>query len=302
MRYLRLGPGARVALVAPSGPLRGEEDLSRALANARSLGWEPVVGDHVLERRGYFAGSDAARLADFNRALTDDTIDGIWCVRGGYGAMRILDGLDLSVFSRRPRVLIGYSDITALHCAVASTHDLVTFHGPTARAVISDFSRKSLRRAVIDGADPCGTAPAAHTLSSGRAHGRLAGGNLALLASLVGTPWAPRFDGCIVVLEDINEAVYRVDRMLQQLRLSGIFRGCRGIAFGHCTNCDEATDDGSRTLDDVLAETANWLGVPCVSGFPVGHIDDQWTIPLGASATLDADACVLAVDAPSFTT
>lgn len=295
MTGLTLAPGARVALVAPSGPLRSEEDLARAVDNARSFGWEPVVGAHVLARRGYFAGSDAERLADLNRALGDYSIDGIWCIRGGYGAMRVLEGLDLPAFARRPRPLIGYSDITALHCAVAATASVVTFHAPTARAVITEFSRRSMQRALVEGANPCGAAAGARTLSPGTASGRLAGGNLALLASLVGTPWAPNFDGAIVVLEDVNEAVYRVDRLLQQLRLAGIFQRCRGIAFGHCTTCDEASDDGSRTLDEVVQELSAALAVPCAIGLPIGHIDDQWTIPLGAQATFDAGACRLDV-------
>jgi muramoyltetrapeptide carboxypeptidase len=163
---------------------------------------------------------------------------------------------------------------------------------------LTPFSEASLVRAVRDAGDPCGEAPTATVIRGGRAEGRLAGGNLALLAALAGTPWAPRFDGAIVVLEDVNEAIYRVDRMLRQLLLAGAFAGCRAIAFGHCTRCPEpCDDDGRRTLPEVVGEIADALGVPALVGLPVGHIDDQWTLPLGAMATLDADARRLTVHA-----
>jgi muramoyltetrapeptide carboxypeptidase len=284
-----------VALVAPAGPLRGEEDVQRAIDNARSFGWEPVVGAHALARRGYFAGADADRAADFNAALRDRRVDAVWCVRGGYGAMRIRAGVDYEAMRRRPKTLLGYSDITALHAAAGRAADVVSFHGPTARAELTAFSRRSLECAVVDGAESCGTAPAARALRGGRERGRLAGGNLALLAALAGTPYAPDLSGAILVLEDIDEGVYRVDRMLQQLLLAGSLAGVRAIAFGHCTRCPEESDDGARTLAAVVGEIADTLAVPCLLGVPVGHIDDQWTLPLGAEAELDADAGTLNV-------
>ena len=281
-----LAPGARVALVAPAGPITAA-DLEHALATTASLGWTGVPGTHVLDHHGYFAGTDRDRRADLNRALRDPSIDGVWCLRGGYGAMRLLESVDYDALARHPRALIGYSDITALHSAIAArVPGLVTFHGPTARASLPPFSRASLVRAVGgERGDPCGAAEGAHALRRGHAEGRLAGGNLALLASLAGTPYAPTFAGAIVVLEDVNEAVYRIDRMLHQLWLAGAFTGCRAILFGHCTNCPEPCDeDGRRTLADVVGEIANTLGVPAALGIPVGHVDAQWTLPLGAHA------------------
>ena len=285
-----LAPGARVALVSPAGPLRGEEDVARAVDNARSFGWEPTVAPHALARRGYLAGSDAERARDLNDALGDRSVDAVWCLRGGYGAMRILDAVDYDALRARPRALLGYSDITALHLAVGERCGLVSYHAPTARAELTPFTRSSLERAVVRSTDPCGSAPDARTLRPGRAEGVLAGGNLALLAALAGTPYAPRFAGAVVVLEDIGEATYRVDRMLRQLLLAGLLDDCRAIVFGHCTNCPEASDDGARTLDEIVAETADALGVPCLAGVPVGHIDDQWTVPLGRLAEVDAVA------------
>jgi muramoyltetrapeptide carboxypeptidase len=280
--------------------VRGDADLARALENVRSFGWEAVVGEHALARDGYFAGSDAYRAADLNHALRDDSIDAVWCLRGGYGAMRILDTIDYDAIARRPKPIIGYSDITALHAAFARRSDLVTYHGPTARAVLSTFSRDSLACALVHGGDSCGAATDARVLRGGSAHGVLAGGNLALLSALAGTAFAPRLDDTILVLEDIDEAVYRVDRMLRQLLLAGLLDGVRGIVFGACTNCPEASDDGARRLDDVILEIADLLAVPALSGAPVGHIDDQWTLPLGAPAVLDADRRTLAVQ-PTLT-
>ena len=291
----RLAPGARVALVAPAGPLRDNDELQRAANNARALGWEPVIAEHALARNGYFAGDDAMRLRDMTRAMSDPAIDGIWCLRGGYGAMRLLPNIDYDVFARAPKALLGYSDITALHAALWTRCGVITFHGPTARQPLSDFSRDSIARAVGIHDDPCGVCPEARPIRSGVARGRLAGGNLAVLSALCGTCFFPSLDGSIVALEDINEPVYRIDRMFRQLLLAGALDACTGIAFGHCTSCSEESDDGARSLDDVLAETADVLGIPCIAGIPVGHIPQQWTLPLGAMAELDVEARRLTV-------
>jgi muramoyltetrapeptide carboxypeptidase len=268
--------------------------------SAASLGWRVTVGRHALARDGYFAGSDADRAQDLVAAMLDDDIDAIWCLRGGYGAMRLLpqvqDALDRTRGRVRPQALIGYSDITALHAAWQRA-GWVSYHGPTARASLTAFTRASFVSTVQDGS-PGRTplvAPQAIRMAAGSATGKLAGGNLALVAALCGTPWAMDFRGAIVVLEDIDEATYRIDRMLTQLRLAGAFDGCVGVAFGQFTNCPDTTSDGSRSLDLVLRDVAEALQVPTLSGIPVGHIEDQWTLPLGALATLDADAGTLAI-------
>jgi muramoyltetrapeptide carboxypeptidase len=290
-----LASGARVGLVAPAGPLRSSDELDLAIAQTRSLGWEPVVGKHALARAGYLAGDDALRVSDLNAAFANDSLDGIWCLRGGYGAMRLLRALDYAALTRQPKALIGYSDITALHAAIGTECGIVTYHGPTARSPLSAFSRASLARALMQKSDPCGAAPDARPLRSGRARGRLVGGNLALLASLVGTPYAPDYSGAILVVEDVGEPNYRVDRMLRQLELSGALASVAGIAFGHFTEGSDPTDVTSRRLDEVLSEAAEFAGVPALAGIPMGHIEDQWTIPLGATAELDADARTLHV-------
>jgi muramoyltetrapeptide carboxypeptidase len=291
-----LAPGARVALVAPAGPLGAKGDLKRAVENAHSFGWEVSVGDHVQSRKGYLAGSDDERLADLNTAIQSDRVDGIWCIRGGYGVMRLLERIDYETLRRRPKALLGYSDVTALHSALITQCELVSFHAPTARSRLTDFARDALCRAVVDGTDPCGPAPRARPLYPGRTRGRLVGGNLSLLAALTGTPYAADLDGAILVLEDVNEDVYRIDRMLTQLRLSGMLPKCSGIVFGAFTDMPGEPGENVRALDALFDEIARDLRVPAFANAPIGHIDDQWTVPLGAMAEMDAETGTLTVE------
>jgi muramoyltetrapeptide carboxypeptidase len=281
--------------VAPAGTLTGPEDVERGEANARSLGWEPRTGAHVLQKHRYFAGTDDERLRDLNDAIRDDEIDAIWCLRGGYGAMRLLPDVDFDALSHRPKAIIGFSDLTSLLSAVSGKSRIVCFHGPTARVRLTDFSRASLLAAVSEGTDPCGPAPSARVLRGGKCEGRLVGGNLALVAAMIGTRFAPDLDDSILFLEDVAERTYRVDRMLRQIYLSGALESCRGIVFGECTDCPASSASGTRELDEILAEMAELVDVPCIAGAPIGHIDDQWTLPVGARARLDADARALNV-------
>jgi muramoyltetrapeptide carboxypeptidase len=291
----RLPPGSRIALVAPSGILPDPAHIERAMDNTRSLGWEPVLGANVSRLHGYLAGTDAERADDFNRALRDDSVDAVWCIRGGYGAMRILRDIDYPALKSNPRPVIGFSDITAIHAAIHRECGIVAFHGPTARGELSDFSRESLIRALVEGVDPCGVALNARTVAPGKARGRLAGGNLALVASLIGTPWSVDFDGAILVLEDVDEAVYRVDRMMRQLLLSGALSKCVAIVAGDFRPPQGESTIENRTIDDVFAEVAEEAGIPCIVGAPFGHIHDQWTIPLGSVAELDTNELSLRV-------
>lgn len=290
-----LGENARVALVAPAGILPEPAHIKRAEENVRSLGWIPVPGTNVSAAYAYFAGTDVERLHDLNAALRDESVDAIWCIRGGYGSMRLLPKVDYGALRSNPRPVIGFSDITALHSAFNKECGLVTFHAPTARGELSDFSREHLVRAVVDHSDSCGIAPAGRVLRAGRARGRLAGGNLALISALMGTPWQLDFDGAILVIEDIDEAAYRVDRMLRQLLLSGALHRCKAIVAGDFRPPDGETARNNRGVDDVLAEAAEEAGIPCFSNAPFGHITDQWTLPLGATAEMDTADCSLHV-------
>lgn len=294
-----LAPGARVALLAPAGPLSGQIDLDRAEGNVRALGWEPHTYPHALSSNGYLAGDDASRLADLNAAIRDPRIDGIWCLRGGYGSMRLLDAVDYDSLRRRPKAIIGFSDITALHFAVRARADIVSYHGPTARGELTPFSRESLLRATSAPSasrDPFAEGAPLTWLQDGHAGGLLEGGNLALLCSLIGTPYAARVDGAMLVLEDVNEPLYRIDRMLRQLILAGIFERLAGLCFGAFTERGDDTDASARSLNVLFMEAAAHVTGPVVSNMPVGHIPNQWTLPLGARAELSSSrGLVLAV-------
>lgn len=290
-----LRDGSRVALVAPSGILPDPAHIARAEENVRSLGWIPLTGQNVSRVHGYLAGTDVQRIEDLNSAIRDDSIDAIWCIRGGYGAMRLLRDIDYSALKSNPRPFIGFSDITAFHSAIWKECGIVSFHGPTARGELTDFSRESLIRALVDQRSSCGIAPEARVLRSGKAKGRLAGGNLALVASLMGTPWSIDFDGAILILEDIDEACYRVDRMMRQLLLAGALSKCVAIVAGDFRPPQGETNEQVRLVDEVIAEAAEEAGIPCLAGAPFGHIQDQWTIPLGATAELDTDSRSLEV-------
>ena len=303
IRPPRLAPGSRVALVAPAGPLLERDDLVRAEALCRALGYEPLLGSNTAERYGYFAGTDEQRLGDLNGALRDPDVSAVWCIRGGYGTTRILDRVDFDALTRRPKPLIGYSDITAILNAATRSSGVVTFHAPMARGAMPPFSRSHFERvlAAPEAAGRLGRLPDAPdvllprenriaTLRGGVAEGPLVGGNLTLIQCLVGTPHFPEMDGAILFLEDVGEDLYRVDRMLAHLRMIGALDRLAGIAVGRFTELKREMSDGALGFDEVLATYFLPLGVPVAYGFPVGHIDDQWTLPLGVRARLDADA------------
>jgi muramoyltetrapeptide carboxypeptidase len=301
-------------MVAPSAAPNEPERIRFAIDTVESLGFKVKPGAHLFDRDGYLAGFDEARAADLNAMFADDGVDAIWCVRGGYGASRILPALDYALMRRKPKALIGYSDITALHMAIHRHAGLVTFHGPVAFRAFTPYSLAELKRVLWTGEAPVrlgGPPPFERvegrvdwenrvaTLVPGTARGRLLGGNLCLMAHLCGTPYFPDLRGAILFLEDVEEAYYRIDRMLTQLWLSGALAGVAGVAFGKFTNCDpSAFFLQNRALEDILAERCRALGVPAVSGLMVGHVEDQTTLPIGCLAELDADAGTLTLLEP----
>lgn len=288
-------------LVAPAGPVT-DQRIETGIARAHHLGLQPVLGRAVRQRNGYLAGSDAARGADLQRALDDDDIDAIWALRGGYGMMRLLPRLDLSPLERRRKAFIGFSDNTAFHLALAK-RGFLSFHAPHAGyEEFPPFAEHCFRSVLFEArpagllARPPGDAEP-RTLVGGSATGRLMGGNLALLSAVCGTPYALEADGAILVIEDVDEAVYRVDRMLVQLVLAGALEGVAGVVFGRFTRLRGERPE--RTLRAVLLEWATTRGIPAVHDMPFGHVPENWTLPLGAHATLDADARTLEILEPA---
>jgi muramoyltetrapeptide carboxypeptidase len=301
VRPPRLRPGSRVALVAPAGPLLERDDITRAEELCRALDYDPVVGPHAYGRYGYLAGTDADRLADLNEALRDPEVDAIWCLRGGFGVTRIIEAVDFGALARRPKPVIGFSDITALLAGVTQVAGVVAFHAPVARSPMPPFSRLHFER-VLTCAEPAGVLepipppsgvlaprePRVITLQDGVAEGRLAGGNLTLVQCLIGTPWFPDLDGSILLLEDVNEDLYRVDRMFAHLRAVGALSHLAGVAIGRFTDLKRTAEGGAFGFDELLIQYLSPLGIPVALGLPFGHIDAQWTLPLGVRARFDA--------------
>jgi muramoyltetrapeptide carboxypeptidase len=284
-----LRAGDRVAVVAPSGPADPAR-LERGCDILRGLGFEVTVGKHALDRDPagltYLAGSDAERAADLQAAWCDPRIAAVFCARGGYGAARVLDHLDWDALAgATPKLLHGSSDITALHTAFGRRLSVPTSFGPMI-SFLADRDAEELAH-LRDGLFGLGTTvEGTHALRGGRARGVLTGGNLALLVSLLGTPYAPEpAAGRIVFLEDVNEPPYRVDRMLTQLLQAGYFEDVAGVVLGTWTDCGD--------LEAVFADRLTPIGAPILAGIPVGHGPRQLTIRLGAAAEFDTDALVL---------
>ncbi|MFF1675506.1 S66 peptidase family protein [Streptomyces sp. NPDC058256] len=303
-RPARLVPGSRVAVVAPSGPVP-EERLRTGLDILRGWDLDPFVAPHVLDRHAefdYLAGTDADRAADFQAAWCDPDVDAVLCARGGYGAQRMVDLLDwAAIRAAGPKVFLGFSDITALHEAFATRAGLVTLHGPMVSApldLVTNARAKEHLRAtlfepetVLTIASDTGTA-----LVPGRARGVILGGCVSLLAADLGTPHArASAEGGLLLIEEIGEEAYRLDRILTQLLRGGWLDGVAGIALGSWVDCGPY--EGLRA---VFSDRLGGLGVPVVEHFGFGHCEGALTIPLGVRAELDADAGTLTLEEPAL--
>ncbi|QFZ73463.1 LD-carboxypeptidase [Streptomyces fagopyri] len=302
-RPARLAPGARVAVVSPSGPVP-EERLEAGLDLLRGWDLDPVVAPHVLDRHtefNYLAGTDAHRAADFQAAWCDPEVSAVFCARGGYGAQRMVDLLDWdAIRSAGPKVFLGFSDITTLHEAFATRAGLVTLHGPMVAAL--DFlknarTQEHLRATLFEPETVRTlTAGTGGALVPGRARGVTLGGCVSLLAADLGTPHArASARGGLLLIEDIGEEAYRLDRILTQLLRAGWLDRVAGIALGSWVDCGPY--EGVRT---VFADRLGGLGVPVVEHFGFGHCEGALTVAFGVGAELDADAGTLTLDEPAL--
>jgi muramoyltetrapeptide carboxypeptidase len=300
LRPAALRHGDLVMLVSPAGPTRPER-VARGIDLLTAWGLKVAVAPNAYSRAGYLAGSDVDRLADLNAALRDPEVRGVICTRGGYGAQRIADGVDMSAVRADPKVVVGFSDITALQLSLWRGARLATVHGPGA-AWIDDRtgaeSAESLRRTLMTVAPITVHARAdeetsAVRLPGPRATGTLLGGNLSLLTSSVGTPDMPDLEGAVLLIEDVDEPPYKVDRMLLHLRRSGALASLAGVAVGQFTRC---ADGWPTSIVDVLLDHLGALGVPVLGGLPIGHGKDQLSVGVGVPATLDVENGLLTVD------
>jgi len=309
----RLTQGATIGLVNPAGATFESVDVDIVRETLAALGLQSAVGEHVLDRYGYLAGTDRDRAEDVNEMFRDSSIDAILAVRGGWGCNRILPLLDYESIAEHPKALIGYSDITSLLVAVHARTGLVTFHGPDGISTWNAFTVEWFRRILFDGEAVTLENPRSKgdnlaqtrgrvvTITPGVARGRLVGGNLSVLSAMMGSDYLPAWEGSILFLEDIEEAVYRVDRMLTQLRLAGVLERIRGFVFGQCTRCEPGEGFGSLTLEEVFRDHIAPLNVPAWSGAMIGHIADKFTVPLGVEAEIDARAGTIRLLEPAVT-
>ncbi len=297
-----LRKGDTIALVAPAGPA----DRTLVLAYKKQLeesGFGVLIDERMLDRKtGYLAGEDSQRVDELNRAIRDPSVRGIFPVRGGFGLTRIVDQVDYAGLRDDPKVIIGYSDLTALHLAIARKSKVISFHSPMPMSNLvqvsskeytysnSSFERmlfcdqypRTMKGVAID--VPAGEP--VKTIKKGKSQGRLLGGNLSLLCATLGTPYAIEPTGAILFMEDVNEAPYRVDRLLSQLRLGGVLDSVAGIAVGQFTNKDPGD---AQQIDGIVTEYAKQVRCPVIANFPVGHVPNNATLPHGAMVELDAE-------------
>lgn len=301
-RPQRLRPGDLVGLVAPASAPEDVNAIDLSVELLRGRGFKVSLGRHVRQRHGFLAGSDDERAEDLMRMFTDRRVKGIFCLRGGYGAARLLPLLDYRAIRQNPKVLVGFSDITSLHAALLKKSGLLSFHGPmTASYLIKKdypaFSSESLWRAVTEPA-PLGSICEGYRqktvsiIRRGKVSGELIGGNLTVLCTLIGTPYEPVFRKRILFLEEVDEKPYRVDRLLTHLLNAGVLHQVAGVAIGVCSGCVDPKTGRAKeyrqTVEDVFRERLGSLKVPVVIGLPFGHVPHNATLPVGGRATLDA--------------
>lgn len=287
-----LNPGDCIGIIAPAGPIT-EAQLSNSMGKISHAGYQPLAADSALSRHGYLAGSDEERAAQINGMFANPDVKAIICARGGYGTTRILDLLDYDLIKKNPKIIGGYSDITALVMAIWKKTNLVTFHSSMLVPEDTDYTRTSMWNIFGNGKKgtkikcEAGTADGV-VMKPGRCQGTLIGGNLTLLESLIGTKYDYNLHNKILFIEEINEPPYKIDRMLTHLRNSKSLSGLKGIIFGKMQGC-EAQGDNSLSLDEVLNDFISGLDIPVVKDFTFGHVKSRCTLPVGAKVSLRTD-------------
>ncbi len=301
-----LSPGDTVGIVSPASATFQSVDVQIASESLEALGLKVKLGQHMMERHGYLAGDDRARATDINTFFEDTSVAAVHPIRGGWGSSRLLPYLDFDRIRRNPKIIVGYSDITALLLSIHAKTGLVTFHGPIALGRWDTWSVDYVKR-VLFATDPVTFEPKrdlnpdknslvqteyrVQTITPGKARGRLLGGNLTVLTTIVGSGYLPDWDGAILFTEDVHEEPYRIDRMLTQLKLSGALSKLKGFIFGGCAECTPGEGSyGGLTLEEIFDDHIKPLGIPAWQGAMIGHQQPQWTLPEGIQVEIDATA------------
>ena len=295
--------GDTIGLVGISGAMHEPETkFEKMMAAIDALGYKTIVADSCREEYGYLSGTDASRAKGLNAAFRDDRVDAVVCMRGGYGVARMLDLVDFDVIRANPKIVLGYSDITALHTAIHEKVGMVTIHGPMPCSQwmeFDDFTRESMLRALTSTEplglleNPEGVTP--QCVVPGKCTGQLVGGNLTLIASACGTPYALNAKDKVLLLEDVGEYIYRLDSMLTQLRQAGMFEQCAGVVLGGFTNCTEEYERYALHLEDIIRDIIVPAGKPVLANMSIGHMDTKITVPLGEQCATDAEAGTLEI-------
>ena len=301
-----------VGLIAPGGVV-DDAIIQHCVKNLEGMGFTVKPGRNLRAAHGGYAGTVQQRLDDLHDMFRDREVGAIWTARGGSGALSLVPRIDYALARRRPKILIGFSDVTALHLGLLRHAGLVTFHGPVGWTQFSDFSVAQMRAVLMEPARRRVLPMAEENLANaeklpafrprvfraGAAQGRLVGGNLSVLTAFAGTPHLPSTKGAVIFLEEVGEPPYRIDRMLTQLHLAGITPAANGIAMGVFQRCEPADGAPSLTLQQTLEERMADLKVPAASGFSFGHIPNQVTLPVGVMARMDAEARTITLLEPA---
>lgn len=294
----KLQTGDTIGVVGPASP-PVKERLEKGIGYLQQLGYRVKLGEHIDDRYGYLAGEDADRVRDINRMIRDPEVNAIFCTRGGYGTPRLLEQIDYHAIKKHPKILVGYSDLTALQLAIFHKAQVVTFSGPMVAVEmgkgIRPFTEQHFWDILTSEAKIAfsGENGPMRCLKQGSSEGRLLGGCLSMICSIIGTPYQPDFKDAILFVEEVGEEPYRIDRYFMQLKLAGILSRLNGIVFGQFEDCKPSPDTPSLTLEEVLENVVGNLEIPVLADLPYGHIDVKYTLPVGAKVRLDAEAGVL---------
>ncbi len=291
-----LQEGDTIGIISPASPMIRER-LEKGIAYLKNRGFSVLLGKHVFDQRGYLAGADEVRVEDLHAMIANQDVKAIISSRGGYGTPRLLPFLDYQLIRKNPKILVGYSDLTSLQLAIYSQTGLVTYSGPMVAVEMGKgmdpFTEEHFWPHLMAGQSypeyPSVPDSPLVRVHSGKARGRLLGGCLSMINPILGTPYQPDFEGAILILEDVGEEPYRVDRYLSQFRSAGIFQQVAGIIFSQFVDC-EPGDSPSLTVDEVIEDYTHDLSIPIVKNFLYGHVDRKFTIPIGARVELDADS------------